>query len=51
MQDLGLKTLQELHQALHEGELKTEIRSSSAQREGAVHDLVRPRALSARIED
>jgi IMP dehydrogenase len=38
-QDLGLRSIAELHQALDEGRLLFEARSFSAQREGGVHSL------------
>ncbi|MFP4026461.1 MAG: IMP dehydrogenase [Candidatus Brocadiia bacterium] len=39
MQDMGYRTLQELHEALYKGELRFESRSMSAQKEGSVHSL------------
>lgn len=38
-QDLGVKSIVELHEQLYEGRLRFEVRSSAAQREGGVHDL------------
>jgi IMP dehydrogenase len=38
-QDLGVKSIPELHGALYAGRLRFEVRSSAAQREGGVHDL------------
>eukprot|EP00968_Pinguiococcus_pyrenoidosus_P010173 scaffold803_cov310-Pinguiococcus_pyrenoidosus.AAC.86 len=39
MQDAGFSTVAELHVALYSGELRFELRSPAAQREGGVHDL------------
>ncbi len=39
MQDLGYRSLDELHEALYRGEVRFEERSVSAQREGGVHSL------------
>jgi len=39
MQDLGVSSLHELRRQLHAGELRFELRSSAAQREGGVHGL------------
>ena len=39
LQDLGYRSVKELHQALYSGDLKMERRTPSAQREGGVHDL------------
>jgi len=39
MQDMGYRTIAELHGALYRGELKFEKRSPSAQKEGGVHSL------------
>jgi len=41
MQDMGIKKVPILHDALYSGQLRMECRSSSAQKEGAVHDLKR----------
>jgi len=41
LQDLGIKKIGELHEKLYAGDMKMECRSSSAQKEGAVHDLKR----------
>jgi len=41
LQDIGLKTLGELHNALYEGDLTMEVRSGAAIKEGNVHDLKR----------
>ncbi len=38
-QDMGTRTLSDLHQKLYSGELRFELRSSSAQTEGHVHDM------------
>ena len=38
-QDLGLRGVNELHEGLDNGNLRFELRSPSAQREGGVHDL------------
>ncbi|OQR84055.1 inosine-5'-monophosphate dehydrogenase 2 [Achlya hypogyna] len=38
-QDLGVKTLTELHESLYSGELRFEMRTPAAQREGSVHGL------------
>ena len=38
-QDLGVRSIAELHAALADGRLRFELRSPSAQREGAVHSL------------
>jgi IMP dehydrogenase len=40
MQDLGSKSLHELHQQLRDGKLRMEVRSGAAIREGNVHDLI-----------
>mmetsp|Transcript_7192 Transcript_7192/g.8657 ORF Transcript_7192/g.8657 Transcript_7192/m.8657 type:complete len:319 (-) Transcript_7192:1525-2481(-) len=39
LQDLGIKTIEEVHKSLYDGRLRFEVRSSAAQREGGVHDL------------
>lgn len=39
MQDIGAKTVDELQQMLRRGELRFELRSAAAQREGGVHGL------------
>merc|ERR1712194_770642 len=39
MQDLGAKSVDELQRQLHAGELRFELRSAAAQREGGVHGL------------
>lgn len=39
MQDLGYKTIPELHNALYNGTLLIEARSASAQKEGGVHSI------------
>jgi IMP dehydrogenase len=39
LQDVGCRTMAELHKALYEGRLRFERRTVSAQREGAVHGL------------
>lgn len=39
MQDVGYRSLQELQQAHVSGELKFELRSGAAQREGQVHSI------------
>lgn len=38
-QDLGVKSVTELHAKLYDQKLRFEVRSSAAQREGGVHDL------------
>lgn len=38
-QELGYKSIQELHRGLYEGTLRFEMRSQSAQTEGSVHSL------------
>ncbi len=40
LQDLGVRSIKELHEALYNGTLLFERRSSSAQREGGVHGMV-----------
>jgi IMP dehydrogenase len=39
LQDVGARSVSELHEGLEKGSLKFELRSPSAQREGGVHDL------------
>ncbi len=39
MQDMGCRTITEMHEALYSGELRFELRSPSAQQEGGVHSL------------
>ena len=39
MQDLGVKTLPDLRSARKTGQLRFELRSAAAQREGGVHNL------------
>lgn len=39
LQDMGIKSLDQLKEYLYEGKLRFELRSASAQREGGVHDL------------
>jgi IMP dehydrogenase len=39
LQDMGIQSLERLRVCLYEGSLRFELRSSSAQREGGVHDL------------
>jgi IMP dehydrogenase len=39
MQDLGCLSVQQLHEDLYSGQLRFEIRSPAAQREGGVHGL------------
>jgi len=39
MQDLGYRTIADLHEALYSGRLRFEQRSFSARKEGGVHDL------------
>jgi IMP dehydrogenase len=38
-QDMGIKNIPQLHKALYSGQLRFEIRSQMAQREGHVHDM------------
>ena len=40
MQDIGAKSIEELHKQLYAGELRMEVRSGAAIREGNVHDLI-----------
>lgn len=39
LQDMGIASVTRLHEAIYSGELRFELRSMSAQREGGVHDL------------
>jgi IMP dehydrogenase len=39
LQDMGVNSLVKMHEAMLNGELRFELRSTSAQREGGVHDL------------
>jgi IMP dehydrogenase len=39
LQDMGVRSLTELHKRIYSGELRYEMRSMSAQLEGNVHDL------------
>ncbi|MCC6466430.1 MAG: IMP dehydrogenase [Planctomycetes bacterium] len=39
LQDLGVRSVAALHKSLESGDLRMELRSASAQREGGVHDL------------
>jgi len=39
MQDLGVRSVTSLHTSIHSGELRFEMRSPAAQREGGVHGL------------
>ncbi len=39
LQDLGIRSVKNLHERLYSGDLRFELRSPSAQREGGVHDL------------
>jgi len=41
MQDLGIKTIADLHAGLYDGTLTMEVRSGAAIKEGNVHDLTR----------
>jgi IMP dehydrogenase len=41
LQDIGLKSIAELHKALYSGEMTMEVRSGAAIKEGNVHDLKR----------
>jgi IMP dehydrogenase len=38
-QDVGYKTIEELHKAMIEGKLRLQIRSVSSIKEGGIHDL------------
>ncbi|CAI7768797.1 unnamed protein product [Closterium sp. NIES-54] len=40
LQDLGVKSVGELHEALRTGEIRLEVRTGAAQAEGGVHGLV-----------
>ncbi len=40
MQDVGNTSLEKLHQQLYDGELRMEVRSGAAIKEGNVHDLI-----------
>ena len=40
LQDLGRRTLKDLHEAIYSGELRYERRTASAQREGFIHSLM-----------
>lgn len=40
-QDLGIRTVTDLHAALYDGSLTMEVRSGSAIKEGNIHDLTR----------
>ena len=39
MQDMGHKSLAEVHEALADGRLRFELRTAAAQAEGGVHSL------------
>jgi len=39
LQDLGMDSIERLHNALNDGELRFELRTPAAQREGSVHSL------------
>ena len=39
MQDMGTRSIEDLHDQMYAGKLRFELRSSSAQKEGGVHDL------------
>ena len=39
MQDMGTQSISDLHDQMYTGKLRFELRSSSAQKEGGVHDL------------
>ncbi|EPG75687.1 IMP dehydrogenase [Leptospira fainei serovar Hurstbridge str. BUT 6] len=49
-QDMGHKSIQELHKALRDGKLRFERRSESAQAQGSVHSLYSYSAPSLRAE-
>lgn len=49
-QDMGYKTIPELHKALYEGKLRFERRSESAQAQGSVHGLYSYTKPSMRVE-
>lgn len=38
-QDVGMRSMAEMHSALADGTLRLELRSPAAQREGGVHSL------------
>lgn len=40
MQDLGCRTILELHEGLYSGTLTLDVRSVAAQREGGIHDVI-----------
>ena len=39
LQDMGIRSMSEVHERLHDGRLRFELRSPSSQVEGGVHDL------------
>ena len=39
LQDMGIRSMGEVHERLHDGRLRFELRSPSSQVEGGVHDL------------
>jgi len=39
MQDMGTRSITDLHEQMYSGALRFELRSTSAQKEGGVHDL------------
>lgn len=39
MQDMGTRSVTDLHEQMYQGKLRFELRSTSAQKEGGVHDL------------
>ncbi|HNO21717.1 MAG TPA: IMP dehydrogenase, partial [Leptospiraceae bacterium] len=49
-QDMGYKTMTDLHKALYSGKLRFERRSESAQAQGSVHSLYSYTKPSMRIE-